>query len=49
MEVANTSIGHLSIFEGGRTIPIAIEGGWPTQMVKKKKKKRETTFSSHEL
>jgi hypothetical protein len=26
MEVANTSLGHHSIFVGSRTIPMAIEG-----------------------
>jgi hypothetical protein len=39
MEVANTSVGHLSIFGGGRTIPMAIGGGSANSNGEKKKKR----------
>jgi hypothetical protein len=49
MEVANTSPSHLSIFGGGRTIPLTIEGGSANSNgeKKKKKKKNKEGLSSH--
>jgi hypothetical protein len=46
MEVANTSLGHLSIFRGGQTIPMAIEGGSANSNSKKKKKKQRGVVDS---
>jgi hypothetical protein len=40
MEVANTSLGQLTIFGGGRTNPAAIEGGSANLNGEKKKEQR---------